>query len=134
MRDLQRNCQTVFFKNYLGQEEILDQYENSTGSFVPSYSELKSVRICVSPNKGSSEANMFGTLLEYDRTMTTANAKCEIDEHSVLWVDGADTNGPWNYIVKARSPWFNSVAYAIQKVDITTVEQEMQLMQEYAKP
>lgn len=133
MRNLAINTSTVFYKNFLGQEEIVDQWGNGIGSFFPSYSELKSDRLCVSPNKGSSEANMFGTLLEYDRTMTTANTNCEIDEHSVLWVDGADTNGPWNYIVKAKSPWKNSIAYAIQKVDVSVVEQEMRLIEEHGK-
>lgn len=37
----------------------------------------------------------------------------------MLWVDGADTDGPWNYVVKEVSRWKNSTQYAIQKVTVS---------------
>lgn len=119
MRSLLRNQQPVFYKLYEGQEEIVDQYGNPTGSFVPMYSELKSAMLCVSPNKGSAEVEQFGTNEDYDRTMTTADEHCPIDENAVLWVDGADTEGPWNYIVKLVARWKNSAQYAIKKVTVS---------------
>lgn len=119
MRSLLRNQQPVFFKLYEGEEEIIDMYGNPTGSFIPIYSELKSAMLCVSPNKGYTEVQQFGTTLDYDRTMTTADANCQIDENAVLWIDGADTDGPWNAIVKRRAPWKNSIQYAIQKVTVS---------------
>lgn len=119
MRSLLRNQQPVFYKLYEGQEEIIDQYGNPTGSFIPKYSDLKSVMLCVSPNKGSSEVEQFGSTEDYDRTMTTADPKCPIDENAVLWVDGADTDGPWNYIVKEVGRWKNSTQYAIKKVTVS---------------
>ena len=51
--------------------------------------------------------------------MTTANAECPIDENAVLWVDGADTDGPWNYIVKLVARWKNSAQYAIKQVTVS---------------
>lgn len=51
--------------------------------------------------------------------MTTADPYCEIDENSILWVDGADTSGPHNYIVKEKSVWKNSAQYAIKQVDVS---------------
>jgi hypothetical protein len=119
MRNLQRNVTPVFFKTYEGQREIVDQYGNATGSYVPIYSELKSALLCVSPNKGSSEVEQFGTLLDYDRTMTTSDVNCEIAEDSVLWLDGADTSGAYNAVVKRKSPWKNTISYAIQNVTIS---------------
>ena len=124
------NCQPVFFKNLLGTEEIVDEYGNPTGSWLPIYSELKSAMLCVSPNKGSSEVEQFGSLEDYDRTATTADTTCEIDEDSVLWVDGADTVGPYNYIVKRRAPWKNSVQYAIKQVEVSEYEAEQKLFEE----
>ena len=124
MRSLLRNQQPVFYKLYEGQEEIIDEYGNPTGSYLPIYSSLKSAMLCVSPNKGSSEYNQFGTLLDYDRTATTADTKCDIDENAVLWVDGADTDGPWNAVVKLKSPWKNSVSYAIKNVSLSLHKQE----------
>lgn len=119
MRDLRRNLSTVFFKLYEGQEEIVDEYGNATGSFVPKCGYLQTACLCVGPNKGSSETEMFGSLEDYDRTMTTADTACPIDENTILWLDGADTDGPHNYIVKKRAPWKNSVAYAIKRVTVS---------------
>ena len=119
MRSLLRNQQPVFFKLYEGEEEIVDEYGNPTGSFLPVYSSLKSTMLCVSPNKGNSEVQQFGSLEDYDRTMTTADTKVAIDENSVLWVDGANTEGPYNYIVKRRAPWKNSIQFAIQQVKVS---------------
>lgn len=119
MRDLRRNLSTVSFKLYEGQEEILDPYGNPTGSFAPQYGELQTARLCVSPNKGSSETDMFGTLEDYDRTMSTSDASCLIDENAILWLDGHPTDGPHNYIVKRKSRWKNSVAFAVKKVTVS---------------
>lgn len=124
MRSLRINQQPVFYKLYVDQEEIIDQYGNPTGSFKPVYSELKSAMLCVSPNKGYTEVQQFGTTLDYDRTMTTADTNCQIDENSVLWIDGADTDGPWNAIVKRKAPWKNSIQYAIQKVTVSQYNAE----------
>lgn len=120
MRNLRRNLSTVYFKRYTGEdEEIVDDYGNPTGSFKPIYGELQTARLCVGPNKGDSETEMFGSLEDYDRTMTTADAACLIDENAILWLDGVDTTGPHNYIVKKRAPWKNSVAYAIKRVTVS---------------
>lgn len=124
MRSLRINQQPVFYKLYKGEEEIIDMYGNPTGSFIPVYSELKSAMLCVSPNKGYTEVQQFGTTLDYDRTMTTADTNCQIDENSVLWIDGADTDGPWNAIVKRKAPWKNSIQYAIQKVTVSQYNAE----------
>ena len=129
MRSLLRNQQPVFFKLLQGQEEIVDEYGNPTGSYIPVYSELKSAMLCVSPNKGSSEVEQFGSLEDYDRTMTTADADCEIDEDAVLWVDGADTDGPYTHVVKKKAIWKNSAQYAIKSVDVSEYEAEQSLIQ-----
>lgn len=129
MRSLLRNQQPVFFRLYEGEEEIVDQYGNSTGSYVPVYGELMSAMMCVSPNKGTAESEQFGTLLEYDRTMTTSDTRVKIDENAVLWVDNADTNGPWNYVVKKRATWKNSVQFAISQVTVGAYKEYQTLVQ-----
>lgn len=123
MRNLKRNTQKVYFKLYFGEQEVIDQYGNSAGVTVPLYSDLMEAAVVVSPNKGAAETEQFGSLLSYDRTMTTADTSVLIDENSVLWVDGADTSGPWNYIVKKRAPWKNSVQFAISQVNVSIYEE-----------
>ena len=127
MRSLLRNQQPVFFKTYEGQEEIIDEYGNPTGSYLPIYSALKSAMLCVSPNKGNSEVEQFGSLEDYDRTATTSDTTCQIDEDSVLWVDGADTDGPYTHIVKKKAPWKNSIQFAIKRVTVSEYEAEQRL-------
>ena len=126
MRNLRANLSPVYYKNYIRQVEIEDQYGNVTGNFVPLYTSQKKAYLCVSPNKGSSEVNQFGTQTDYDRTMTTADTGCEINENSVLWIDGADPEGAYNYRVKKRAAWKNSLQFAIQEVDVSTYEKEQQ--------
>lgn len=118
MFSLARNTFDVHFKLYLGQSEIIDEYGNVTGSFEPKYSEMQTMRLSVSPNKGTAESDMFGTLEEYDRTMTTSDLTCPIDEGSVLWLDGQSVDAQHNYVVQRRAPWKNTIAYAIKRVDV----------------
>jgi len=124
MRSLLSNQQPVFYKLYLGEEDIIDQDGNLTGSTTPLYGELRSCMICVSPNKGASEASQFGSFADYDRTMTTSDTSLPIDENTVLWVGDADTNGPYSSIVKRRAQWKNSLQFAIKNVTVSMYQQE----------
>lgn len=130
MRNLLRNTQPVFYRLYEGEKEILGPWGESTGLYVPKYGPLKSAMIFVSPSVGTAEAEMFGTLIQYDKTMSTADTKLEIDEDDVLWIDNADTDGPWNYIVKAVRRWKNSVSYAIQQVTVSAYNAQQKQIQE----
>ena len=119
MMNLARNTFPVWYKMYQGKEELVDEYGNKLGDYSSIYGELQMARLSISPNKGMSETEMFGSLDDYDRTMTTADTSCPIDENSILWLDGKDTSEPHNYIVKKRAPWKNSIAYAIKKVKVS---------------
>lgn len=131
MRDAKIYLSPVFYKMFEGEQEILDAYGNPTGSYYPIYSELKSIMMSVSPNKGDSEATMYGTALDYSRTMSIADPDCEIDENTVLWLDGADTNEAWNYQVVAVSRSKNLTSYAIQLVDVSIATEQMKQMEAY---
>ena len=117
MRNLRRNLKKIYYKMYLGEEDLLDEDGYRTGEQAASYSELRECMISVSGNKGNSEISQFGKILDYDRTMVTADINCEIDEHSVLWID-TDTNGSHNFVVKKRSETLNQIQFAIKQVDI----------------
>lgn len=119
MTNLRSNLSTVQFKRFEGKDEIQDEYGNPTGSFSSRYGPLQTASLCVSANKGTSESDLFGSLEDYDRTMTTADTGCLIDENSILWLDEQPTEGPHNYVVKMRAPWKNSVAFAVKKVTIS---------------
>nr|DAR34153.1 MAG TPA: hypothetical protein [Caudoviricetes sp.] len=118
MFNLARNTSLLHYKLYLGQNEIVDEYGNKTGSFTKQYGDLQSAFLCVSPNKGDASLEPFGTLLDYDRTMITADTTCPIAEDTILWLDGVNTTGPYNYYVKKRAPWKNSIVFAVKEVDV----------------
>lgn len=118
MQNLARNASTVWFKVYQGQTEIIDSYGNKTGSFAPVYGDLQSAQLMVAPSKGDAAQEVFGTLLDYDRSMTTAETTCPIDEQTVLWLDGVSTDQPYTHYVRKRAPWKNSVVYAVKQVEV----------------
>lgn len=119
MQNLARNEFTVWFQVYTGQVEIEDEYGNKTGSFTPTYGPLQSAQLMVSPNKGDATLEVFGALLDYDRAMTTADTTCPINEQTILWLDGASTDGPYTHYVKKRAPWKNSLAFAVKQVEVS---------------
>lgn len=119
MRDLARNKQAIFYKPFTGTEELIDEYGNVTGSFKPTYGNLKSLRLSISANKGDTATQQFGNVLDYDRTMSTSDTSCGIDENSILWLDGADTSKPHNFIVKKVAKSLNAIQYAIKQVMVS---------------
>lgn len=119
MQNLARNTFTVWFQVYTGQVEIEDEYGNKTGSFTSTYGPLQSVQLMVSPNKGDATLEVFGALLDYDRTMITADTTCPINEQTILWLDGASTDGPYTHYVKKRAPWKHSLAFAVKQVEVS---------------
>lgn len=119
MRSPARNKFLVYYKMYTGETYIQDEYGNDTGSPVPQYGELKTAYLSISSNKGSSESDLFGTIEDYDRTMTTSDINCEINEDSILWLDGADTTKAHNFIVKKRAPWKHSISFAVKKLEVS---------------
>lgn len=122
MRDLKINQQLVCYRNYTGEVETQDNYGYYTGGRKPSYGEVKSGMFCVSPNTGTYDAEMFGNLQDYDRTMTAADITTDIDENTILWVNTSDTTKPYDHIVKKKAIWKNSVLFALKEVKVDYAE------------
>lgn len=124
MRSLKRNERTIYYANYIDKTEITDEYGNATGSYEINYTTPTPYRINVSPARGSSDDTLFGTALNYTKTMVTADLNCPIDENTVLWVDKVATvddegnTNPYDYTVTQVGKSLSSIAYAIKKVDV----------------
>lgn len=112
MRNLKRNQQKIYYSNL--SDEIVDEWGNKGKG----YSNPKLYRISISPNTGETNYSGFGTQLEYDRTMTTANLDCPINEFSHLWI-GIDTSKPHNFEVRKKATNLNQILYAIQQVEVS---------------
>lgn len=86
MRCLNRNKRVVYFKNYLGVEQILDDNGLRTGEYKTSYGELKCEKMNVSASNGVALEMVFGIDSNYSRMAVTSNIDCELDEYSIVWV------------------------------------------------
>lgn len=124
MRNLAINKTSFFVLNYLGQVEVLDKDNQKTGETINSYSDPIFVRASVSGAKGSSQAEMFGTDINYDKTIVISKQLFRglcITENSVLFVDKKveyDKNDfpLYDYNIKRIAETPNEVAIAISKV------------------
>ncbi len=116
MRDLKRNQQTIWC-SLLNVSSEQDEWGNTND--IKAYGEPFPIKMTLSGNKGEASEQAFGTALQYDREMSTHDMNCPIDEYSHLWLDGKDTAGTHNYIVKAVSKTLNSIRYAIEKVNVS---------------
>lgn len=113
---LSRLMKIFYWQNFV---EYKDKTNNSgllLGTF-PVYSETLSARANVSANKGSAEAEMFGNLLEYDRVIITRQTDIDMDENSIVWLDGTKPPKPHNYIVARKAESNNIVAFALKRVE-----------------
>ena len=86
MRLLDRNKQTVYYRNYTGMTAITDTNNLETGEYTKSYGAVKSVRAYVKSAVGNNEAEPFGDFTNKQRTIYYINGAADIDEFSLVWV------------------------------------------------
>lgn len=124
MRCLERNKRQFYYALYLGMQDIVDENGDYTGEVKKAYGEPVSMKANLSPSKGTSQVEQFGTDLNYDRVIVTDDINCPIDEHSVLCVDAppsydSDGNLIYDYVVKRVAKSLSSVSIAITRVNIS---------------
>ena len=116
MRALDRNKQTIYYANLIGQADIIDEYGCFTGETSTEYSEPMPLKVNISPSRGEASIELFGTELNYSKTIVT-DKDYGLNEHTILWVD-KDPSEPHNYILVSVAKSINSVSYAIREVDV----------------
>ncbi len=114
---LNRLKRPFYWQNFAGYEDRTDDDGVLAGTF-PTYSETFSARANVSANKGSAEAEMFGNLLEYDRVIVTRQTDIDMNENSIIWLDGAKPPDPYNYIVARKAVSNNIAVFALKRVEV----------------
>lgn len=121
MRALERNKQKIYFANYLGKTDTYDEDGLLTGEPTVSYTEPTSAKVNVSASRGEAYLDLFGTDLNYTNTIVS-DKDLGIDENSILWVGKEpyinNELSSHNYTVVSIAKSFNSVVYAIRKVDV----------------
>ena len=116
MRLLDRNKKTIYFKTFTKVEQNTDSNGLYTGEYSPTYSELQTIRVHVSPASGAAVQELFGIETNYALIILTEDMNCALDEYSIVWVD-KDTAKGHNYVVARKSKGLNHIAYALNEVD-----------------
>ena len=126
MKCLRKNMRRFWYALYIGDEETKDADGNYTGLYKPVYTLPRLMSANISAARGTSNEQLFGVDISYDKAIATADVNCPISETSVLWVDNApviksdgSTNTPWDYTVSSVAKSINSITYAVKKVDVS---------------
>lgn len=121
MRDLIANTKPLWYALYIEKKTITDENNDFTGEFESGFSEPIKFRANISPARGSSEADVFGTSLDYSKTISTANMTLPIDEYSLIWdrkpeklPDGTTDFDKAQYKVVAVARGLHHIKYAIK--------------------
>ena len=122
MRTVQRNKRDVWYALYLGEQEVVDEDGNYTGETEIAYGDPVHIRANVSPATGNTNMEMFGNFADYSRVVVTDDVSIPVNENAVMWIGREPTEGHgiegYNYIVKRVARSFNSVAIAVEDVDV----------------
>lgn len=86
MRNLKKNTKKLWYSNYSGKIPILDENGDKTGDYESGYTVPISFLATLSASRGNAYADMFGTNIDYTRTLSTVE-KLPIREESLIWVN-----------------------------------------------
>ena len=130
MRLLDRNKQTVYWRNFTGKAVIttVDEYGNTleTGEWEKTYGEVKSTRLYVKSAIGMNNAEPYGDFTTKQRTIYALPQETDINEYSLLWVgvdpqvdeESGEPTVPHNFTVDGISHGLNHIRIAIRKVEV----------------
>lgn len=134
MRCLERNKTPFFYSLYIGKEEIIDEYGNSTGEYAVKHGNPKKYMANISAAKGETATRQFGESEEYDKIIVLDQSAPPIDEYSILWVDTmpelnddgtlkendqGEVITPHDYTIKKVAKSLNVISVAISKVSVS---------------
>ena len=121
MRLLERNKQTIYYRNYQGMAPIKDG-SLETGEYEKTYGSINIVRAYVKSAVGNNSAEPFGDFTSKQRTIYLEGAT-EINEYSQIWVgiDPEIKNGqptvPYNFDVIGVAQGLNHTRISIRRVE-----------------
>lgn len=130
MRLLERNKQTVYWRNLTGETAITtqDEYGNTleTGEYQKTYGTIKSARFYVKSAIGENAAEPFGDFTAKRRTIYALPQDTDINEFSLLWVGidplpdevSGEPTVPHNFTVDGISYGLNHIRIAIRQVEV----------------
>ena len=139
MRSLKKNMQRLFYSLYSEEITIYERDENGDTVYVEVDGERTPVVIGtqagynkpvlfyanISAGKGGAQEAVFGSDVDYTRTISTTDMTCPIDELTRIWIesepqynpDGTVNGDSADYKVAAHpAKGLNNIVYAIKKL------------------
>lgn len=118
MKTAECNKKTFYYRPYLQKTEIVDSEGYPTGNHKIEYGDIHQSRGSISPNKGTSSVEMFGSDLSYTKTIIVDDIGIDMDENSIVWIKNDPFSQPYDYVVVARAEGLYNVSFAVRKVDV----------------
>lgn len=101
MRPLKKNQQSLHYATYSEEIKVYKRDENGDieyieidGEKIPielgtvaGYNEPVLFYANISAGKGDAQADVFGSSVDYTRTISTTDMTCQIDELTLIWID-----------------------------------------------
>lgn len=102
MRSLKKNKQKLYYATYSEEIKVYQSDENENIVYVddgdgnlipieigsaPGYNTPVLFHTNISAGKGSAQEEVFGTGIDFTRTISTTDMTCPIDELTLLWID-----------------------------------------------
>lgn len=140
MRSLKKNMQPLHYATYSEEIKVYQRDEGGNIKYVddgegnlipieigvvPGYSDLVFFYANISAGKGSAQKAVFGSDVDYTRTISTTDMSCPIDELTRIWIDnevkynadGTVNGDSADYKVAAYpAKGLNNIAIAIKKL------------------
>ena len=126
MVSLAQNRQKIWYAEFAGYTDAVDDQGYKTGEKIKSYTDPKPFLIYVAPSRGDTVNMPFGLSRDYTNVMSTNDLSCPITEESVLWIGISPysteypiANVPHNYTVERVAKGLNSILYAVKRVEVS---------------
>lgn len=87
MRDLKKNQRQLWYALYQDKIPIVDENVDETGDYTAGYSPPVSFYANLSPGKGTAQAAVFGTDIDFTRSISTTDMDLPITETSLVWYE-----------------------------------------------
>ena len=120
---IKNKSRTIYLLNFKQEIDAIDDNGNYTGEKVIIYSPKKAIKVNLSGAMGSSQSEVFGSDIHYDKSFVLTaleKQKLGLNENSVFFVDIAPKydglNPLYDYRVERIAETINEVVVAITKV------------------
>lgn len=116
-----RNRRAIKYCNFVS-TTYEEKDGKKTGRKSVVYTDVKTAYGTVSAPSGSTSQEMFGTDLDYDKTVVFDMPTIDMTENSVLWLDRTYAEGvAHDYIVRKITRNINYMFVACRRVDVSGV-------------